>query len=287
MKQAFISICIPAYNQDQYLRRCLDSIVSQTFREFEVIVSDDSSNDLVYKLVAQYQGRLPIIYNRNQPGLGSPANWNCCMDLSSGEWIKFMHHDDWFSTPTSLQKFADAAKSRTADFIFCDSEILDVSSGKSRMNQPPLVFVQDLKKDPLVLFTNNRIGAPSAVMFRRNELRFDEKISYTVDIDFYMRYLLNHRQFVFIPSALIVNTSGNARQVTAASLNKQTQVGEYAYLYNKIIGPKLPDASQARLFRSLFRKYSIRSQQEIVQLAGAPLRPSWYFSLLMLISRFR
>ncbi|MBC7937190.1 MAG: glycosyltransferase, partial [Rhizobacter sp.] len=74
-----ISVCIPAYKNADFLRRCLDSLVSQSFTGFEVILSDDSPDDSVATIAEAYKKDLQIIYFKNDPSLGTPANWNFAM----------------------------------------------------------------------------------------------------------------------------------------------------------------------------------------------------------------
>ena len=112
----FFSICIPAYERVGYLRRLLDSIAIQTFRDFEVIVSDDSKSEAVFNLIKEYP-ELNIRYYKNLPSLGTPANWNSAIRQASGEWIKLIHDDDWFASPDSLKVFASYAD-QGSKFIF-------------------------------------------------------------------------------------------------------------------------------------------------------------------------
>ena len=104
--RVFISICIPAYKHIEYLKRLLDSIVIQTFRDFEVVITDDSPGNEVAVLVDKYRQELKIVYKKNNPISGSPGNWNQAILNASGDWIKIMHDDDWFSSPSSLELFA-------------------------------------------------------------------------------------------------------------------------------------------------------------------------------------
>src|SRR5215203_885011 len=117
--RVFISICIPAYKHVEYLKRLLDSTVIQTFKNFEVIITDDSPGSEVEQLCLQYKSLLPIKYIRNNVPLGSPGNWNACIGNASGQWIKIMHDDDWFANEESLKSFADAAfQNGDSNFIF-------------------------------------------------------------------------------------------------------------------------------------------------------------------------
>jgi len=286
MAEYFVSICIPTYNQTEFLKKTLDSLCVQTYRNFEVIISDDSTDDRVELFVNAYKDQLNLSYNRNTPSLGSPANWNKALSLSKGDLIKFIHHDDWLACNTALEEFVNVFKKNSnVNFAFCTSEILDVKENKVSYNKPPHSFLEKLKSDPRILFNDNRIGSPTAVMFKKSALRFDERIKYVVDIDFYISLLMKNKNFVFIDRPLIVNTSNHPGQVTTASLNKETQVGEYCYLYNKIYKSKIPDIALSKFFRSLFKKYSVKSLNEVEKIIGEKPKPVWYFKLLVFLSR--
>src|SRR5688500_14571649 len=117
MASAVISICIPAYKNTLFLKRLLDSIAEQTYQDYEVIITDDSPDDIVEKFVQGYQKIPSIFYYRNPYSLGTPENWNEAIRKSTGTWIKLMHNDDWFSGPDSLALFY-AAIQPGKDFIF-------------------------------------------------------------------------------------------------------------------------------------------------------------------------
>jgi glycosyltransferase involved in cell wall biosynthesis len=97
MGQPFISICIPAYKRLPYLKRLLASIAEQSYKHYEIIVSDDSDDDSVHHFLQSFNQLVSIQYFKNTPSLGTPANWNAAISKAKGEWIKLMHDDDWFS----------------------------------------------------------------------------------------------------------------------------------------------------------------------------------------------
>ncbi|MGZ4098295.1 MAG: glycosyltransferase, partial [Bacteroidia bacterium] len=263
-KNYFVSVCIPAYNQTEFLRKTFDSLVKQSYKTFEVVLTDDSTTSDVRLLTEKFKDRLQINYYKNPVSLGSPANWNKAIDLAKGELIKFIHHDDWLASETSLEEFVKVFQDKPGlQFAFCDSEILNVGESKKIFNIPPNSFLESLKRDPRVLFNDNRIGSPTATMFRKNELRFDEKVKYVVDLEFYMRYLQLNSSFEYIHKALIVNTSNHPGQVTAISHNKKTQIGEYCYLYNKVYKGKIPGRELSLFFVRLFRSYTIKTLKEV------------------------
>ena len=117
MKGPFISICIPAYQKTDYLRRLLDSIAVQTFTDHKIIISDDSADESVKKLIEEFRA-LKINYTRNIPAAGMPSNWNLALLKAKGEGIKLMHDDDWLSADTALQQFASEGQNTPNRFSF-------------------------------------------------------------------------------------------------------------------------------------------------------------------------
>src|SRR5882757_943515 len=110
----FISICIPAYKRVSFLKRLLDSIERQTYRRFEVVVTDDSPDNEVSDLCRTHPLSALIRYFKNEKKLGTPENWNESIRRASGEWIKLMHDDDWFLDPTALTIFVTAVAKHPA-----------------------------------------------------------------------------------------------------------------------------------------------------------------------------
>ena len=90
-----VSIGLPVYNGANYLREALDSILSQTFRDFEVVISDNASTDATWEICMEYAAKDPRIrFSRNDRNLGAARNFNRAFELSSGEYFKWAAHDD-------------------------------------------------------------------------------------------------------------------------------------------------------------------------------------------------
>jgi glycosyltransferase involved in cell wall biosynthesis len=90
-----VSICVPTYNGEAYLRECLDSALGQTFEDFELLIVDDASSDLTGAIAAEYsRADSRIRFFQNPTTLGLVGNWNRCIELARGEWIKFLFQDD-------------------------------------------------------------------------------------------------------------------------------------------------------------------------------------------------
>src|SRR5687767_9673514 len=102
---AKVSICIPAYNQVEFLRKTLNSILNQNFQDYEIIISDDFQDNSVKKLLLEFDLKGKMKYYQNNPSFGSPKNWNFSISKAQGEYIKILHHDDFFTTSECLAKF--------------------------------------------------------------------------------------------------------------------------------------------------------------------------------------
>lgn len=118
-----ISVIIPLYNVEKYIGECLDSLLAQTFQDFEVIVVDDCSTDnsvaAVESYMPKFDGWLKLAHmEKNSGGAGFPRNKG--MELSRGEYIFFMDSDDTI-TPTALNDIYAIAKNFDADIVHFDS----------------------------------------------------------------------------------------------------------------------------------------------------------------------
>ncbi len=213
-----ISICIPAYQRKEYLRRLLDSIEIQTFRLFEVIITDDSPGTELQELVENHPLLPKIRYYKNHRTLGTPENWNEGFRKSGGDWIKIMHDDDWFSGPESLYFFAEAIEKGNARSYF--SAYTNIfTDGRSKSIKPNLRQLESIKLSES-LFASNRIGPPSVIIFKKdNELTFDNRMKWLVDVDFYIRYFKKYGPPEYIPKNL-VQIGISESQVTHSSFGK-------------------------------------------------------------------
>ena len=126
MKFPAISVIIPLYNAEQYIGECLESILAQTFQDFEVIVVDDCSTDKSVEIVQGYAlkfgGRLRLAKMKKNSGSGTaPRNFG--LTLSRGEYIFFLDNDDTI-TPTAFAELYSVAKEFNADVVSCEKYYL-------------------------------------------------------------------------------------------------------------------------------------------------------------------
>lgn len=253
-----ISICIPAYKKVDYLERLLISLENQSFKDFEILISDDTPGDEIHALCEKYKMAFNLKYIKNEIALGSPANWNAAIKMASGKWIKIMHNDDWFAFENSLEMFFEATLNNSdCDFLFSGFSNFG-SNGIINKFIPNIQLCKKLKKSPLILFKKNYIGHPSTTLIRNTKMDwFDEKIKWVVDFEFYIRVIKN-RKFASIPNSLI-NIGIHDDQITKQAFrNKSIEIPETIYLLDKLGFSALNKIYVYDYYWRLFRNLSIR-----------------------------
>jgi glycosyltransferase involved in cell wall biosynthesis len=227
-----ISICIPAYQRIAYVSRLLHSIEKQLYKNFEVIITDDSPDDRIKEFVLGQRFNFSIQYYKNVIPRGTPANWMEGLKYAKGEWIKIIHDDDWLTDEHALSKFADAI-SPDVDCIFCGYvafyERQNISINKTISQH---IFKQ-ISRHPYRLFASNLIGPPSVLMFRKGvrEL-YDPALKWLVDIEAYVRMIGKYRcTYIDMP---LITMSYNDTQVTNACFrNPDIEIREALIYYQK------------------------------------------------------
>jgi glycosyltransferase involved in cell wall biosynthesis len=261
-----VSICIPTYNQTYYLKKSLISILNQSFTDYEIIITDDSTNTGVKDLINELGLNEKIKYYANENPLGAPGNWNYCISKATGDFIKIMHHDDWFSCDSSLESLVTMIESSPENtLVFCGCNNLLMSGENQLYHYIRAEQVPQLKSYPELLFKDNVIGAPSVILFKKTTLAFDERIKYLVDIEFYIQ-LLKSGKFVCTTEPL-VNIGGSAEQVTYSVINDpRKMIFEYSYTYQKLEHNKGTFNFYFEAFWQLIERLNIASVNELVEL---------------------
>lgn len=234
-----VSICIPAYNNEPSLKRLLESIKQQSFTDYELIITDDSTDEKVGKLVGKYP-ELSIKYYKNENSLGPTANTNMAVSKAVGKYIKIMHHDDAFSGPDSLKKMAAMLEDNPhAVLAFCGTNENTYDAEGNLINEKSFTRVISdwerslLEHDYRNLFLVNMIGAPSAVIFKNEGMYLDEELRWLVDIDFYIRLLQKNFHYIDCPEPLI-NIGLSETQVTRSCIEDEDLIlKETKYVFEK------------------------------------------------------
>lgn len=206
MSEPLISICIPAYEKPDYVVRLLKSVLLQSYKRVELVISDDSPDDSVKIAIEPYITELSIVYIQNRPALKSPANWNNAIAHAKGAFFVLLHQDDWLHDTDALKKYIQAFEANPkAGFVFCKN-IAVTEDGKEIVLQHIPSLLKRLTKTPLHLVLAQVIGPPSNTMLRievRDKVTYDEDLIWLVDVDYYVRVLQAGYEYVYLDEHLV------------------------------------------------------------------------------------
>jgi len=272
-----VSICIPAYEEPELLRNLINSIIIQSYEDYEVIITDDSTSNCVRNVIKSFEKDRRIKYYKNSERKGSPENWNEAIKRTAGQYIKIMHNDDWFNSQTSLQEFVGMMEENpNVNFAFCATNIIDEKGCKKSIYSPTRRELNKLARNPKCLFNEVTIGAPSVTIFRSNlGIYFDKKLKWYVDVDFYIRVLNCNKKFIFSAEPLVCVSGGSSHRVTSECINnREINLFEYLYLFQKIEANNIFDYKYLKsIVLKLFR-YKVKSEYELMKLGiKEPLSP--------------
>ena len=201
---------MPTYKGAAHLRAAIDSVLAQTFADFELVVVDDNSPDATPEIVATYADPR-IRFLRNATNLGPEGNWNRCRDEAHGRYFKLMPQDDLLD-PECLARqvavFEKDAECRLA-IVFGARDIIDASGRKILRraafgHHAARIAAHDLIRG-CVRRGTNLLGEPGNVLLRRELAErvgpFDAAYGFIVDLDYWFRALQAGDAY-YLPQAL-------------------------------------------------------------------------------------
>lgn len=131
-----VSIGLPVYNGANFLAETLDSILTQTYRDFELILMDNASTDETAEICRRYaaqDGR--VRYHRNEQNIGAAANYNLAFDLGRGKYFKWSAHDDLIA-PTFLERCV-AVLDQQPDVVLCFTRTVAIDDDGNQIKEYP------------------------------------------------------------------------------------------------------------------------------------------------------
>jgi glycosyltransferase involved in cell wall biosynthesis len=260
-----VSICIPVYDQVEYVKRLLDSILMQDYKSIEVVVSDDSPHNKIQTLCHQYTEKLSVRYYKHQPSLKTPKNWNFALDKALGDYIMLMHQDDYFAKMNSVSAYLNEfKKNKNLGFTFSRNTPM-YDNGRFvegvRRDKKIINHLKD-KADYLVdIFV---IGPPSNVMISKKiKTRYDERFIWLVDVDFCVRMIESGVEYSFIDEHLVTIGMHDQQATVFCHDNPEIMLRE-----NVLYALKRPLTAFTKIFVfdyfwRLIRNYKVKSLEDL------------------------
>ena len=119
LMQPMVSIIVPIYNAEQYLRRCVDSILNQEYTDFELLLVNDGSTDASGDICEEYGDQDPRVIVIQKENTGVSDSRNRALDRARGKYLQFLDSDDWI-TPDATRLFVRAAEEYGCDMVISD-----------------------------------------------------------------------------------------------------------------------------------------------------------------------
>ena len=271
-----ISVCIPTYNGAKYIAQTIESILNQTFTDFEIIVSDDGSSDKTLEIVGSFNDPRIVRIDRLSK-VGAEANWNNAVANASASLVKLVCQDDILYPECLEVEVQTMSKSENQDVSFC-FHLRDFVTPNSRKLSARRVGYSNLQKyskteilKKVVRSGGNPIGEPMAVTMRKLSLNSAGKFrgDYVIDLDMWSK-LSDQGSALFIEQHL---SAFRISKTSWTSSLKKSQLSSVRTLSKKL----QVDSDGAITKFDLFRG-------QIVGLVRAPVRQV-VSSLILLVDR--
>lgn len=285
--QPLVTICIPTYNGENFVKEAIASALWQTYSNIEIILSDDNSSDRTVEIAKSLKQKTSFdfsIVEHSQYGLAH--NWNFCISQAKGKYIKFLFQDDVLE-PTAIEEMVNLAEqdeeiglvfsprkifSNTGDTNY-DSNFLmhheakDVHKGWSTLKL--IQSGQQLLLDPNILDNPiNKIGEPSTVLIRKDVFEkvglFNSEFCQLVDLEMWLR-IMSQYKVGFVDKVLSHFRIHSQQQTRRNVALKDAILLDYQKLFQTIYNDlRYPQATRQR---ALYRYVALSEQTtELYQL---------------------
>lgn len=278
MNTPLITICIAAYKAEKYLEATLRTVYSQTFKNWELIVTEDGSRDRTEEYVTEFSLKVPqrVIYNRHQNNRGLPATRNTGIAAATGEWVAFLDADDLWK-PDHLATLVSTSQIEDSDMIYAGSIQYEDATWTKLCTRAP--SERDLIDLPVALYTGRLSIMSSSVMIKRESLQrlgpFSHEFPICNNTEYWLRILSKGGRLLYSGANTCIyrqHNTGLSSKITA-SLSEAARICERYQNWDAVprliartrtaslyrwVGRTLLDASPAEALKPL--SHSLRIQ---------------------------
>jgi glycosyltransferase involved in cell wall biosynthesis len=253
-----VSVCIPTYNNAHFISDALDSVLAQTFTNFECIVLDNCSTDNTREVVAKYLERdKRIKYSVNETNIGSGGNFNRCLQHATGQYVKFLCADDLLQ-PACIEQLVSIMEENPSVVLaacarqFTDRHLVPTFSLAYSKQPEVLAGTEVIKK--CFIEGQNFIGEPTAVLFRSKDAERGFNLSYRqlIDMDMWF-HILEKGNFAFTPEVLCVIRQ-HGEQETISNFATDAAIEDEFRLYYDYVKKEYMNISSVTKYKIKYTK---------------------------------
>lgn len=282
-----VSVCIPTYNGAKYLAAALESVEQQTYKNIEILVSDDDSKDETLHILNAFaqKTKFPFVVLKHTPS-GIGANWNNSINHAKGKYIKFLFQDDVLLSNCVEEMVAVLDTEKEIGLVAAKRSIIIEGEETKEIKewlknysnlQATLILSNDnnylldrtfFKQVHFGLQPVNKIGEPSGILFRKSLVKeigdFREDMIQILDVEFYNRILkkykiaiINKELYAFRIHAMQATNLNKGRDQEDFILYKKILFSDFFWYLNSNVKQQLLDAFipfTGKIFRK-FRKF--------------------------------
>ncbi|MBQ4822607.1 glycosyltransferase family 2 protein [Aquimarina sp. MMG016] len=251
-----VSICIPTYNGSNHIKETLDSAINQSYKNIEIIITDDHSSDdtlTICESYAEEDSRIKV--HKNEKNLGLVGNWCASLERASSKWVKFLFQDDLLQE-NCVERMIKCAIEHSVDFVICNREYFfeegfnpkikryyseKLPKTENIFNEERVYTPKETSKLISNHIFNNCIGEPPTFLFNKEKYSrsdFPDNYFQLIDYIFILNKILVHN-FVFISDKLVkfrVHTSSESMKNSKVNTENTKEFHKFLYIqyYEKI-----------------------------------------------------
>lgn len=202
-----VSICIPCYNSEDYIAHAIQSVLGQSFEDFELLVVDNNSTDNTASIVKSFKDRR-LQTRRNRKNLGMVGNWNRCLQIARGKYVTILHADDVFHKDMIKRSIEVLESDQSIGFVYTASDYIGTHGNVISRNFPfAKNHVWDGRREFSQLVLRNYV--PAASVTARAECyqkfgEFDKRLLYAADWEMWLRICLAGFKAAYIAKPLFL-----------------------------------------------------------------------------------
>jgi len=241
-----VSVIIPCYNEENYIYECLESVISQTYKNIEIICVNDGSTDNTREILYELRKNNSIIQIIDINNSGAPVARNIGLNLAKGTYIQFLDADDLIR-PNKIEHQFNLVKNVkfVPDMVAADWTMVKQSNIIKKIHLE--------RKDPWIALASSRLGNTVSNFYKRSTLLciggWDESISNSQDADLIMRLLMHNVNIIYDTENLTIirkkensiSTSSISEKlkgrirVRAKMVNYLEEIGELTELRERVL----------------------------------------------------
>ena len=263
-----VSVIVPIYNVEEYLSKCIESIINQTLSNIEIILVNDGSTDssgVIADNYAKKDSRIKVIHKKNG-GQGSARNTG--IELATGEYIGFVDSDDWIDLDM-YDKLYNAAINNKATVAICNRKVLDENDNIKTVVNIKEKVIENVKNNIVDYIIDDLLYKHTVVVCNkiyRSEIIKENKIYFKEVKEIGSEdALFNYEVLFYADKIVAINTTyhnqlaregSTAREYKIGAMNRTANLIENIYLYSKKIGKESIGIETAPIFLIFLQQWN-------------------------------